>query len=519
MPGIAISAAQPDRPPAAGRRARFTGACTFEVGDLNGLSVWVRGSVLSRMGWLLGLCLFATSAHAEALHDLVIRGGRVIDPASGSDRRLDIAVDGGTISALAESGLSGTREVDASGLVVAPGFIDLHQHGQHRQAYRLSVQDGVTSSFEIEVGVTDIASWYAARAGGQPINYGVGAGHIQARMDVLRDPSESNLPSGPAAFELAGNGERTAIVERVRAALDAGAVAVGMGPEYTPGADDAELRAVLSTAAAFDASVHVHLPAGVAGLERMLRLARETGVRLHVVHVNSAAGEALPDYLSAIRAARVQGQAVTVEAYPYGASMTRIEAAKFSDWQDWPDEKFGRFQWAASGEWLSRDSFGAYRVQGGIIIYHARSEALTAAALADPMVMVASDGFIDGEVGHPRASGSFSRVLGRYVREDGVLDLMPALRKMTVQPARVLERRVPAMARKGRLCVGCDADLVLFDPDKVRDRATFDAPGQPSVGIEYVLVNGQLVVSAGELVPNALPGRPVRAPSGGIANE
>ena len=474
---------------------------------------------MPRLVLLLGLCLLATPAHTEALHDLVIRGGRVIDPASGTDRKLDLAIDGGAISALAESGLSGARELDGSGLVVAPGFIDLHQHGQHRQAYRLSAQDGVTTSFEIEVGVTDIPSWYAARSDGQPINYGVGAGHIQARMDVLPDPSASNLPSGAAAYEQAGDDQRAAIVERVRTALAAGAVAVGMGPEYTPGADDAELSAVLSTAAAFDASVHVHLPAGVAGLERMLRLARETGARLHVVHVNSAAGEALPAYLSALRATREHGQAVTVEAYPYGASMTRIEAAKFADWQRWPEEKFGRFQWAATGEWLTRDSFAGYRKQGGIIIYHARSAALTAAALADPMVMVASDGFIDGDVGHPRASGSFSRVLGRYVREDGVLDLMPALRKMTIEPARVLERRVPAMARKGRLCVGCDADLVLFDPDAVRDRATFDAPGQPSAGIAFVLVDGQLVVSDGELVPDALPGRPVRAPAGGTADE
>ncbi|MFP5354468.1 MAG: amidohydrolase family protein, partial [Gemmatimonadota bacterium] len=148
---------------------------------------------------------------------------------------------------------------------------------------------------------------------------------------------------------------------------------------------------------------------------------------------------------------------------------------------------------------------------GGTVITHGRSEEQTRAAIVSPLSMIASDGFIEGGRGHPRTSGSYAKVLGKYVREEGGLTLMDALRKMTIDPARRLEARVPDMAKKGRIRTGADADITMFDPATVIDRATYEDASIPSAGIPYVIVNGQVVVEKGELT-TARPGRAIRAP-------
>jgi len=453
-----------------------------------------------------------TGARAQAAdYDLVIAGGRVIDPDSGLDARMNVGVTGSTIAAVSDATLSGARLIDATGLVVAPGFIDLHAHSQTDEAYRLMVHDGVTSAFEIELGTADVDRWYTERNAGQYINYGVGAGHIPVRIEVMDDPAES-LPVGPGAWRAASEQQLVEMRERLTRGLDRGAVAVGLGLEYTPAATDDEVLQVMQLAAAANASVHVHLDAGVSGLEQALDLAARAGAALHIVHVNSSAKTQIDTYLSRISTAVASGQDVTTETYPYGAGMTRIESAKFSAWETWSDAEFAKFQWAETGEWLDRESFGSKRSEGGIIIHHARSEEMTRTAVAHPLTMIASDGFIVAGVGHPRVSGTFSRVLGRYVREEGVLDLSTAIAKMTVQPARRLEGRVPAMSKKGRVQEGADADLTILDPAEVIDKSSYASPAETSNGIEYVVVGGQVVIQDGKLLEGARFGKAIRAP-------
>jgi dihydroorotase len=277
----------------------------------------------------------------------------------------------------------------------------------------------------------------------------------------------------------------------------------------------AEVERVMRVAADAGASVHVHMRGGVPGLDSTIAAAEASGAALHFVHVNSSAGDDLETFLAGIQAARDAGQDVTTEAYPYGAGMTRIESALFDDWESWPAERFALHQWVATGERLTRETFGRYRAQGGGVIIHGRSEEQTRAAVVSPLTMIASDGFIEGGQGHPRTSGTYSKVLGRYVREEGSLSLMDALRKMTVEPARRLEARVPAMARKGRLQVGADADVTLFDAGTVLDRSTYMDATIPAAGIPWVIVNGTVVVDEGALVDGARPGTPIRAPVGG----
>jgi hypothetical protein len=250
---------------------------------------------------------------------------------------------------------------------------------------------------------------------------------------------------------------------------------------------------------------------GLTGLDDTLHAAANAKTALHIVHVNSVAGDDLAEFLARIQRARDAGQDVTTEAYPYGAGMTEIQSALFDDWRTWPEERFAQHQLVSTGERLTRWTFEKARQTGGTVIIHGRSEEQTRAAIVSPLSMIASDGFIENGRGHPRTSGTFAKVLGRYVRDEHVVPMMDALRRMTVEPARRLERRTPAMARKGRLSPGADADITVFDPARVIDRATYEDASIPSAGIPYVIVNGQVVVERGQ-VTGARPGKPVRAP-------
>jgi dihydroorotase len=467
---------------------------------------------------IIAVTLLATTAAVGAAqattYDLVVANGRVMDPESGLDAVRHVGITGGRIVVVSEAPLRGRRVIDATNHVVAPGFVDLHEHGQREESYRMMVRDGVTSAFELEVGTEDVAKWYAEREGGQLVNYGVSIGHIRVRMKVLGDPSRDLLPAGVGGTGTATEAQVAEMEALMRRGLAEGAVAAGFGSAYTPGAPMDEIQRMFKVAADVNASAHIHMRGGVTGLDSTIAAAAAAGVKLHIVHVNSSTGEnTLHTFLERIQSARGRGQDVTTEAYPYGAGMTSIQSALFDDWESWPDERFARHQLVATGERLTRKTFGEARAKGGTVITHGRSEAQTRAAIVSPLTMVASDGFIENGRGHPRTSGSYAKVLGKYVREERALTLMDALRKMTVEPARRLEARVPAMAAKGRIRAGADADLTIFDPATVIDRATYEDATIPSAGIPFVIVGGQVVVDRGQ-VTTARPGRAIRAPSG-----
>jgi N-acyl-D-aspartate/D-glutamate deacylase len=463
---------------------------------------------------ILTICLtFAACARepVPASFDLVVANGRVMDPQSGLDAVRHVGIRAGKIEALSETPLTGARVIDAARHVVAPGFVDLHEHGQSEESYRMMVRDGVTSAFELEVGTSDVPAWYAARDGGQIVNYGVSVGHIQARMRVLGDPGKGLLPAGIGGSGTATEAQMAAMETILREGLAQGAVAMGFGSAYTPGAPMSEIERMFRVAAEGGAAAHIHMRGPLEGLKETLAAAAAAKAALHVVHVNSSAGTEIDAFLAAIKAARDAGQDVTTEAYPYGAGMTEIQSALFDDWQTWPEARFALHQLVSTGERLTRTTFGTARAAGGTVIIHGRSEEQTRAAIASPLAMIASDGFIENGRGHPRTSGTYAKVLGKYVREDKVVPLMDALRRMTLDPAQRLERRTPAMANKGRVKVAADADLTIFDPATVIDRATYEDATIPSAGIPYVIVGGQVVVDGGN-VTTARPGRAIRAP-------
>jgi cytosine/adenosine deaminase-related metal-dependent hydrolase len=445
-------------------------------------------------------------------YDLVIVNGRVMDPESGLDAVRNVGIKDGKVRTISERTLAGTRVIDATTLVVAPGFVDLHEHGQNEESYALMVRDGVTSAFELEVGTEDVAGWYAQREAGQRVNYGVSAGHIRARMKVLKDPSTALLPAGVGGSGVANKTQTVQIEQILRQGLADGAVAVGFGSAYTPGATMDEIERMFRVAAENNATIHIHMRNDVAGLDSTIAAAERARAKLHIVHVNSSADTNLAAFLERIEAARTRGLDITTEAYPYGAGMTEIKSALFDNWRTWPEKRYAQHQLVSTGERLNRRTFEQARKTGGTVIIHGRSEEQTRAAVVSPLTMIASDGFIEEGRGHPRTSGTYSKVLGKYVREEKALSLMDALRKMTLAPAQRLEARVPAMAAKGRLKEGADADITIFDPATVIDKSTYEDATLPAAGIPYVIVNGQVVVDVGK-VTEARPGRAIRAPA------
>ena len=465
---------------------------------------------------------FRVRATADEAYDIAILNGRVMDPESGLDAIRNVGIRAGKIAAISATPLSAKSTIDAKGLVVAPGFIDLHEHGQEPRNYEFQARDGVTTSLELEAGTDDVDRWYAAREGKALINFGVSIGHIPVRTKVLGDPQAGLLPAGPASYRAATAEE----LARMTAAMDngfrQGALAEGMGINYTPGATHWEIVEMFKVAAKYGASVHVHLRygglkepnTGLAALEEVLAAAEATGAPLHVVHITSMGLKYTPQLIAMVQGAQDHGLDVTTECYPYTAGSTALQSAIFDPgWQENMDITYKDIQWAATGERLTAETFAKFRKEGGIVVIHSIPEEAARTAVANPIVMIASDGMpITGAKVHPRGQATFSRVLGHYVRDEKVLDLMTALRKMSLMPAQRLEKRAPIFKDKGRIRVGADADITVFDPARVIDKATFDDPLQYSEGIPFVLVNGVVVVKDSQLVDGVRPGRAARAP-------
>ena len=459
-------------------------------------------------------------------YELVLTGGRVMDPESGTDAVLNVGIREGRIVALTADPLEGAETLDVEGLVVAPGFVDLHAHGQDEVSARLMALDGVTVQLDLEMGAFPVTTLLEQRRGQAVVHFGVSVSHPAARVALFEDEFVGHVTTQPPDAPALSTEKRSTQAEatpeqqeELLALLDEGlrqgGLGFGLGIVYTPGASRLEILRVFQIAARRGVPIFVHMRGNadvgpIGDVQEMLADAAATGAALHIVHLNSSTDELAPQAMEMIRGARERGLDVTTEAYPYTAGSTLIQSALFDAWVGLPEEEYQKLEWPSTGERLTRASFERYRKEGGWVIMHTREEETNTWVTAQPDIMVASDGipFLYGPA-HPRGSGTHARVLGRYARDKGALSLMDALAKMTIQPARRLEDFAPLMARKGRASLGADADLTVFDPDTVIDRATYSHGDAPSEGIEHVLVEGTFVVRGGEFQEGVFPGKAI----------
>jgi N-acyl-D-aspartate/D-glutamate deacylase len=473
----------------------------------------------------LWLFLFGSTLLSAQQFDIVIEGGRVMDPETGLDGVRSLGIRDGKIASISPSRLSGKRLIHAAGLVVAPGFIDLHQHGQDLASQRVKAFDGVTTALEMELGAPDVAEFLGSKEGRSLIHYGTTASHVAARSLVFGAPLSKGtiLPkSGPATEDHATPQQIQQIQQRLRDQLDAGGLGIGMGIEYVPGATRLEVIDMFRVAAERKLPVYTHMRSAghvepgsaVQSTEEVIGAAAISGASLHIVHVNSTCLKDSLECLSLIEGARAHGVDVTTEAYPYIAGMTTINSAIFNPgWQQKLDISYPDLVIPSTGEHLTKARFDELHnsdTQQWVLIF-SNTQEMVDKIIPNPLVMIASDGL----EGHPRNAGTYSRVLAQYVREKKSLTLMEALRKMTLMPAEMLERSTSEGHRKGRLQEGTDADVVVFDPQTIADRSTFERPMEPSVGVKYLLVGGTPLIEDGKMVEGVFPGKAIVGPGKG----
>jgi len=448
---------------------------------------------------------------SSAVFDSVIIGGRVMDPDSGYDAVANVGILGDRIALITTDPIVGKNTIDATDLVVAPGFIDVLSYEPNPYGVWYKIGDGVTTNLGMH-GIkdpVDAREFFADYQGRNtpPVNFG-GAFSDQWYRDSI------GVRSTPSASQL------SRLRDALDAQLDAGWIGVAIDPEYAPSIGFDEYVGLGRVAESAQMPLFTHIrysspgPVGRSSLDaidEVLRVARETGVALHVDHIPSMATHVIPEALDRIETARREGLDITGCFYPYTFWGTYLGSARFDgDWRSRFRIDYGDLQVAGTSERLTESSFARYKAQNKLVVAYAIPQEDVNAVASAPWSMVGSDSIPEpANNNHPRGAGCFARLLGPYVRDLGVLSLTDALAKCTIIPARRLDARVPMLARKGRMQMDADADITVFDPATIADASSVERPAEFSRGVQYVFVNGALTKDPAGVKRNVRAGRPV----------
>lgn len=467
-----------------------------------------------------------TAASAAEPYDLVIHGGRVIDPETTLDAVRDVGIRGGQIVDISAQTLQGNRTIDATGKVVAPGFIDIHSHTPTLLGQHLNLLDGITTQLDLEAGAFPVGFYGEHYRGGAQLHYGSSVAHFAIRLKVMDGIDQPYAFIGrkvahanSSAWVKPASAEQ---IEQMRTLLnkgiDDGGLGIGVLLDYmTLAISPAELRMLFEVAAARHVPLFVHtrrgMPGDPAGLVELIDLAKETRAPVLICHITHNAMGRIADWLKMVDEANAAGANIAAETLTYAAGGTGISSDVFRrrNWQAIFDITYKDVQWAATGEWMTKESWEKYAREqpAGMVNHHYVKEDWLHTALKWPQMMISTDALpvLDIEqLSNPNVAGTYSRLLGHYVRDLGVLPLTEALAKSSLYPARWLEQMAPVFKKKGRLQVGADADIVVFDAQTIAANAVYGAPYQAPNGMHHVIVGGRVIVDNGKRIEGRYPG-------------
>jgi len=520
---------------------------------------------MKRLTDLFALSVLAVAMATPAMaadYDVVINNGRVMDPETNFDGVRNVGIKGGKIVVITKDAIRGKETIDARGHVVAPGFIEGHQHATDPFSRKVNLRDGLTTQMDFEAGAGDIAKWYADAEGKTQSNYGMVVLATLARVSVLDGPEIAALGNdmgglfsytvGAAAAKAQKEGRKpgwsstlpnkeqmTKIMSYIDEGLRQGALGVGVPVGYmTTGMTQYELYKYQELAAKYGRITNGHVrfagirppTEGQLGIQEMLANAMVLDAPFMASHLNSNMDwEYTIPMINDAREKR--GAKVWGEVYPYAAGstiastdiLTESSMAQMGITYSNVSNLDGTRWDKAMYEDVRKNDPGR-----AIVIYNNPPEDI-AKWMAQPGVVVVSDGMAivdekleyypwdspyEGKSVHPRSAGTRAKVL-RMVREDKNMSLMEAISKMSYLHAKYFDELggISQFRTKGRVQVGADADIVVFNPDTVTDNSTYE-PGKgalPSTGIPYVLVNGVVVVKD-STVQKVFPGKPIRFP-------